>query len=97
MPRAKSHWPWLAWKMRKGPRAKHCGALWKLEKKPPEEPALRHLALAQGDHVGLLPSSLHSSHRIFTTALAISETAFFEHKNLLLDPQRAELTTMALN
>lgn len=41
-------------------------SLWKLEKKAPMEPALRHLALAQGDHIGLLPSSLHSTHRICT-------------------------------
>lgn len=41
-------------------------SLWKLEKKPPEEPALQPLALAPGDHVRLLPSSLYSSHRICT-------------------------------
>lgn len=41
-------------------------SLWELEKKPPEEPALQPLALALGDHVRLLLSSLYSSHKIRT-------------------------------
>lgn len=65
-------------------------SLWKLEKKPPEEPALT-LGFSPDDHVGLMPSSLYSSHKTCTHC-----TCHFQNCLLRAQGLVSELTTMAL-